>query len=361
MNKRTILSIICCIAVIYAFSQNKPKNVILMIGDGMGMAQVNTLYYLNPNSALWQFPYRGTSMTYCLSDSITDSAAGGSALSTGKKTTKGYIALNRDSTANETLMEWAIKQKMATGIVVTSAMTDATPASFYAHVPNRSQYEEIAKQFIYSNIDFAVGGYLNNFLPNKRKDKLNLIDSLEQKGYQIIYSLEDLLKATDMKTVGFLSEKKPPKAAKRGNWLAEATRQALEKLAKDPQGFVLMIEGSQIDWACHVNDYKYFKQEILDFDRAIKVVYDFAKTNQETLVVVTADHECGGMTLSPRINNLSKEKAARYLVNYVLFSSLYHTNADVPVFSFGPGADNFQGKMNNIDIHDKIIRLINNR
>lgn len=357
MNKKILLSIICCFIAIYAVSQTKPKNVILMIGDGMGRAQVNTLSFLNPNSALWQFPYRGQSMTYCLNDSITDSAAGGSALSTGKKTNKGYLAINPDGTANETLLEWASKRQMATGFVVTCGITHATPAAFYAHVSDRNAYEDIAKQFVSSNIDYAVGGYLNNFLPKKRKDKQNLIDSLEQQGYKVIYSLEDLLKTSDLKTVGILSKKNPPKAAKRRNWLATATRQALETLSKNPQGFVLMIEGSQIDWACHVNNYSYFKQEIIDFDSAIQVVYDFAKKNQETLVIVTADHETGGMSLSSDIKKLPIQKAAKYLVNYVSFSNLYHTNADVPVFSFGPGADIFSGEMNNIEIHHRIIKL----
>src|SRR5574344_2059788 len=134
MKIRTILfSIICLIISSYAYSQEKPKNINLMIGDGMGPAQVNTLRYLKAEgeSAIWKFPYRGTSMTYCLSDSITDSAAGGSALATGKKTTKGYLSINTDSTANETLLEWANQRNMATGIVVTCGLTHATPASFY--------------------------------------------------------------------------------------------------------------------------------------------------------------------------------------------------------------------------------------
>lgn len=361
MKIRTILfSIICLIISSYAYSQEKPKNIILMIGDGMGPAQVNTLRYLKAEgeSAIWKFPYRGTSMTYCLSDSITDSAAGGSALATGKKTTKGYLSINTDSTANETLLEWANQRNMATGIVVTCGLTHATPASFYAHCSDRDAYEEIAKQFTFSNIDYAVGGYLNNFLPDKRKDGLNLIDSLKQQGYTIIYSLDELLQHSDLQTIGILSKKQPPKASKRHNWLTTATQQALAALSKSEQGFVLMIEGSQIDWACHVNNYSYFKDEILDFDNAVQVVYDFAQTNKETLVIVTADHETGGMKISPDIKKLAADKAAKYLVNYVSFSKLYHTNTDVPIFSYGPGAELFTGQLNNIDIHHKIIQLL---
>lgn len=353
------------IVILYLFSflqinAQKPKNVIILIGDGMGPVQIETLKWLRADSTtnILQFPYIGYSQTYSLNDSITDSAAGGSALSTGKKTKNGYIAMNDDGSYNQTIFEWAKQYQMATGIVVSCGLTHATPACFYAHVSDRNQYESIAYQLVNSDIDFAAGGQRNHFLAEKRNDKMNIIDSLEKRNYTIINNLNNLSTCNANKIIALVSKKHPLSASKRNNMLSVCTTKALSVLSNDSNGFVLMIEGSQIDWACHINNFSYFKEEIIDFDNVVKIVYDFAKANGETLVIVTADHECGDMKLSDEIKQIDKKEAYQHVNEYASFHSINHTNINVPVFAYGPGAENFQGIMENTSIFDKIIFLL---
>lgn len=352
----TLIFTVLCFSVA---AQNAPKNVILLIGDGMGSEQVRALQYIKGGApgVMTQFPYSGWSRTYSLSDSITDSAAGGSALSTGKKTINHFVACNQDGSPNETLLEWAEKHGKATGIVVTVPITNATPADFYAHVTSRKMEEEIARQLVGSGIDFAVGGYRNYFLPEKRKDGQNLIDSLVARHYQVVTSTEEVAQLQQLPAVGLLTEKNPPKAVKRGNWTEVAVNKALQLLSSDADGFFLMIEGSQIDWACHFNNFKHLRSELLDFDRAVQLAYEYAQTHPNTLVIVTADHETGGLRINRRIDRLSPEKAQKKVRHFVRWKKFYHTNTNVPVYAFGPGAELFQGTMENTDIFSKIVRI----
>ena len=357
--KQIFATVIMATMLVASFAQQKPKNVILMIGDGMGVQHVAALNYLQEGrSTISQFPFEGRSMTYSATDTITDSAAGGSALSTGVKTPNSYIATNADGTPNETLAEWARKRGMATGIVVTCQLTDATPADFYAHVTSRKMEEEIARQLPYSNLDFVVGGYRYRFEPSKREDGLNLIDTLKDRNYQVVYTLEDLQNAPIAATVALLSDEKPAPRDVRGNWLDVALEKAFRVLETDDDGFFLMVEGSQIDWACHVNDFPYMEGEILEFDHAVAIARAYAEQHPETLVVVTADHETGGLTIGKGIEKLKPAVAAKKLGKYISWKTDYHTGADVGVYAFGPGAEQFQGRMENTDIPKKIKKLL---
>lgn len=357
--KKALFTLIITALCITAISQDGPKNVILLIGDGMGPEQVRTLQYIKGGEpgVMTQFPFSGWSRTYSLSDSITDSAAGGSALSTGKKTINHYVACNADGSANETLLEWAEKRGKATGIVVTVPITNATPADFYAHVTSRKMEEEIARQLVYSGIDFAVGGYRNYFLPNKRKDGQNLIDSLTARNYQVVGTTEEVAQLQQLPAVGLLTDKNPPRAAGRGNWTEVAVNKALQLLSTDEDGFFLMIEGSQIDWGCHANNFNYMCGELLDFDRAVKIAYEFAQSHPNTLVIVTADHETGGLHYSSNISKVSAEPSQQKVRKYAHWKKFYHTKTNVPVYAFGPRAELFQGTMENIDIHAKILQI----
>ncbi len=339
---------------------SKPKNVIILIGDGMGPVQVEVLKWLRSDSAvnMNQFPYHGFSKTYSLNDSITDSAAGGSAISTGKKTNNGYIAMNEDGTYNQTLFEWAKQYGIATGFVVSCGITHATPASFYAHVSDRNKYESIAYQLKDANIDFAAGGQRNHFLSNKRKDGLDIMDSLTKRNYTVVTELNNLDSCKSDKIIALLTKKHPSSASHRHDLLSVCTKKALTVLSNDTNGFVLMIEGSQIDWACHANNFPYFKEEIIDFDDVVKIVYDFAFENGETLVIITADHECGDMKVLDSINKIDKKEAYKKIAKYVSFHSFEHTGVNVPIYAFGPGAELFQGVMENTSIFDKIIYLL---
>lgn len=335
----------------------KPRNIILMIGDGMGQEQVHALSLLRNDSTvnMKTFPYSGISKTYSLNDSITDSAAGGSALSTGKKTCNGYLAFNQDSTANETLFEEARRYGKATGFVVSCPMTHATPASFYAHVDSRNKSEEIARQLLHAQLDFAVGGQYNHF--NSRKDGQNLLDSLKNSGYQMVYSVTDLQQLVSGKAMAILSERKPGDVNVRGDWMRTGLRKALELLSQNKNGFVLMVEGSQIDWACHANSFSHFAEEIIEFDDLVGMAKAFAEADGETLVVVTADHETGGMKVLPQADK-KREKAVKKVRKYVKFTRVIHSGVPVNVFAFGPGAEHFQGIMENTAIHDEISRLM---
>ncbi len=326
----------------------KPKNIILMIGDGMGLSQVSTaIYYKNGQPNFERFHTIGLSKTSSASDLVTDSAAGATVFSTGEKTYNGAIAVDMDTIPLPTIVEQLSKRGLATGIVATSSIQHATPASFYAHVKSRRLYEEIAIFAPNSGVDFFAGGGLQFF--NKRKDGKNLLAEMENKGYVVI---TDALPQTpsDKKELILLAEEGMPKMSEgRGDFLPNATKLALEKLSKNEKGFFLMVEGSQIDWGGHDNDADYLIQELLDFDKTLGVALDFAKQNGETLIIVTADHETGGYTLATDGKDYNKIKPS--------FSTPGHSGTMVPVFAEGPGAALFNGIYESNEIYHKMMAL----
>ena len=272
-------------------------NVILMIGDGMGTTQIYSGLTANRGSLnLEQFKVAGFSKTYSFSDYITDSAAGGTALSSGYKTYNGAIGVNSDTVPQPTILEIAEQHGLATGLVSACAVTHATPASFIAHQPSRSMYEAIAADFLKTDIDVFIGGGYDHF--TKRADNLNLVDSLKAHGYKVLTSLDQLAAAQGPKIAGLLYPEHPPKMLEgRGDMLAQSAMKAIEVLSKNPKGFFMMIEGSQIDWGGHDNNLDYVSSEMVDFDNTIGRVLEWAKADGHTLVIVTADHETGGLTI----------------------------------------------------------------
>ncbi len=329
---------------------NKPENVILLIGDGMGTSQVYAAMVANGGELFFNnFKNIGFSKTYSADNLITDSAAGGTALATGEKTYNGAIGMNKDTVSIPNIREKAEAKGMATGVVSTSVITHATPASFVAHQPDREMYEEIAEDFLKTNIDVFIGGGSMNF--NKRKDKKDLTVALKDKGYQVVSGIDEISKIKEGKLAGFTSEDHNPSKLKgRGEELPIATATAINILDNDPDGFFLMIEGSQIDWGGHDNHTGYLISEVLDFDLAIGAALEFASKNKETLVIVTADHETGGFAIEEgdiETHSLTGD-----------FSTDHHTGVMVPVYSFGPGSENFKGIMQNTDIPKKISELL---
>ncbi len=318
-----------------------------MIGDGMGVSQVYAgitanYGYLN----IEQFEDIGFSKTYSASDYITDSGAGGTAISIGYKTYNHAIGVDADSVPHKSILEYAEENGKATGLVATSAITHATPASFIAHQPSRYMYEEIAEDILKTDIEVFIGGGLNNF--NKRKDKVDFTVSLKDNGYQLVYELEELKNINSGKLAGLLYEESPPKYSEgRGDMLPESSMKAIEILNQDENGFFLMIEGSQIDWGGHDNDTEYIIDEMLDFDRVIGKVLEFAKKDGNTLIIITADHETGGMGINDGDFEEGKVKAG--------YTTGGHTGVMVPVFAYGPGSDKFRGIYENTDIFDKMM------
>ncbi len=327
-----------------------PKNIILMIGDGMGLAHVYSAMTANGGHLfLENFKNIGFSKTYSSDNYITDSAAGGTALSAGIKTYNGAIGVGPDKKPVTNIREMAEKKGLKTGLVSTSAITHATPASFIAHASSRSSYEDIAADFLKTNIDVFIGGGIKNF--EDRKDGKNLSKELKDKGYQVLYNIEDIQKIKSGKLAGFTAQEHDAPMPERGEILVPATQTAINLLSQGKKGFFLMVEGSEIDFLAHENKTPGVVLETLDFDRAIGAALKFAASNGETLIIVTADHETGGMTLNGGDYKTGKVTGK--------FTSGGHTGIAVPVYAFGPGAEQFTGFMENTDIAKKMMKLLN--
>ena len=326
-----------------------PKNIILMIGDGMGLAQVYSAMTANGGHLfLENFKNIGFSKTYSSDNYITDSAAGGTALSSGVKTYNGAIGVDRDKMPIPSIRELAEKKGLKTGLVSTSAITHATPASFLAHVSSRSSYEDIAADFLKTNIDVFIGGGVDNF--EKRKDGRNLSKELKDKGYQVLYNMQDIQKVKSGKLAGLTAPEHNKPMPERGEMLVPATQTAINLLSQSKKGFFLMVEGSEIDFLAHENKTPGVVLETLDFDRAVGVALKFAASNGETLIIVTADHETGGMTI-----NGGDYATGKVIAKY---TSGGHTGIAVPVYAFGPCAEQFTGFMENTDIAKRMIQLL---
>jgi len=331
------------------FAQKKPKNVIFLIGDGMGIAQIYSGMVANGNKlALERCTYSGFSKTYSYSNFTTDSGAGGTALACGVKTNNGMIGMGPDSVAVESILELADRNDKSTGIVVACAVTHATPASYIAHQINRGMYEEIAADYMKTDIDVFIGGGRKYF--EDRTDDRNLTTELKAKNYQVAYTLDEVKAVKSGKLAGLLYDDHNPGMPERGTMLPDATMAAIDILDNNSKGFFLMVEGSQIDWAGHDNNSEQVVKEMLDFDQTIGRVLDYAQKNENTLVIITADHETGGLTILDGKFGSDKMKT--------VFTTKSHSGVPVPVFAFGPGAENFSGFMENISFKGKIENLL---
>lgn len=330
--------------------KNRPENIILMIGDGMGLTHIHAGLTVNRGQLnLLRFKCIGFSKTYSASDYVTDSGAGGTALATGKKTYNGAIGVDKDTATIRTILEYAEDEGMSTGLVSTSAVTHATPASFIAHNKDRNDYEGIATDFLKTDIDVFIGGGRDNFAA--RKDNQNLLINLKNKGYQVVFALDSIKNVKQGKLAGLTAPiHNLSKAEGRGEMLPAATQTALNILINNKKGFFLMIEGSQIDWASHSNNGTNVAKEVIDFDEAVGVALDFAKKHPKTLVIVTSDHETGGLVI------LDGDYSAGTIRTN--FATSDHTGVMVPVFACGPGAEFFQGIQENTDIFLKMMQLL---
>ncbi len=330
-----------------------PRNVILIVGDGMGVPQVyaSVVAERENNSAFLRFPYSGFSRTYSLNKYRTDSAAGGTALTTGKKVDNYHVNWAPDSTRHRTIFDDAVAVGMSTGFVVTSSVLDATPASTYGHAPYRKMFDTLSLQMAQCDHTVMIGGGRKYFFPQNRKDGYAPLDTLRRRGYTVTYDYDSTLAFAGDKLVSLLYEGDPLTAPSRGDVLRQTAVKAISMLDRNPKGFAMMIEGSQIDWACHNNDSAYMRAELADFELMLHAVLDFAERDGQTLVVVTADHETGGLTLPD--GDIGKGlNTPRYLWGS-------HTGCMVPVFAYGPGAEYFSGIHENTDIPTIIRWLLN--
>jgi alkaline phosphatase len=327
-----------------------PKNIILMIGDGMGTSQVYaTLTAKHGKLEMARCRHIGFVKTDAADDYITDSAAGATAFATGSKTNNGVIAMDPYGDTLNTILEYAEYSGLGTGLVATSKITHATPAGFIAHNESRDNYEEIAEDFLLTDVDVILGGGLNNF--NHRNDGQDLLDKLRLKNYQLVFDTAEMSGIDQGKIFGLLWEDHPPKWTEgRDNFLEKASLKAIELLLAHEKGFFLLVEGSQIDWGGHDNDSEYLVSESVDFDNVVGKVLDFAEENGETLVIITADHETGGYSIN------GGDIASGEVVG--AFTTDEHSSTMVPLFAFGPGAENFTGIIDNTEIYYKMMNLL---
>ncbi len=328
----------------------KPKNIILLIGDGMGLSQITAGMYANGNHLhLERFKTIGLIKVHASNNLITDSAAGATAFASGVKTYNGAIGLNPDKEPVKNIVEIAEENGLATGLVSSSSITHATPASFIAHQNKRNMMEEIAADFLKTDLDLLIGGGQKHF--ESREDKRNISKELEKKGYQVRSFMDVELDAIELEPkknlVYFTASGHPLTVEQDRDYMPFATDFAINFLKpRSNNGFFLMIEGAQIDWGGHNNDSEYIINEMLDFNDVIGKVMDFAEADGNTLVIVTADHETGGYSLN----------YGSTMDNFVTgFTTDYHTATMIPVFAYGPGSEAFAGIYDNTYIFHKMV------
>jgi alkaline phosphatase len=332
----------------HKFKSKKPKNIILLIGDGMGVNQVFAGITANGGKLfLDNFKHIGFAKTHSSDNFITDSAAGGTAISTGKKTYNGAIGVDVDKNPVKTILEESEENGLVTGLVSSSAITHATPASFIAHQASRSSYEDIAADFLKTDIDVFIGGGYDHF--TKREDGRNLVNELKAKGYTVEQDMAVIKDINSGKLAGLVAPEHPGRVAERKDMLPVATQTAINILSAGKKGFFLMVEGSQIDWGGHAKSTVHVVEDMLDFDKAVGKALEFAASNKKTLVIVTSDHETGGMTVLGGSYETGRVRGE--------FTTGDHSPVMVPVFAYGPGAENFTGIMDNTDIHKKMIEI----
>lgn len=343
-------------------TSKKPLNVILMIGDGMGLAQVSTAFYFGKDAPNFeQFKEIGFIKTQSTSHTITDSAAGATAFATGEKTYKRAIGVSKDSLPIPTIIETLQQKGYQSGLVSLTPITHATPGAFYAHVKDRDSHEEIALDLIDANIDFFAGGGLKYL--KRRKDKKDLYAALLAKNYQL--DSVALSPYNIHKRNGYLlaNDGLPSKLEGRKSFFQDATQLGLDYLTEKEKPFFLMIEGSYIDWGGHAMDAELLKQEVLDFDKTLGVVLNYIKKHPNTLLVVTADHETGGVSIGKSyvIDEATGEKQEEVTNVSINFNNDQHSGTLIPVFAKGPGAPLFKGIYENNEIYHKILKAIHNK
>ena len=367
--------------------QQKPKNVIYLIGDGMGFGAVSSLLLSEDGQTAFEMsPVIGLNETQSANNNVTDSPAGGTALATGTRTCNGFLGVDPDTVQLTSILKKAQAMGKKTGIVVNTTLTEATPGAFYAGVPSRSMSYKIAEQFTQSNVDIAIGAGLSAFI--NRPDSVDMTAILIEKGYNVYLDWKSVLNTQSEKFVGILEmsdvhrrNKSSNKtagaaegaevclaaklAAEAGNldttrfseptvYLEKASVKALELLSKNaPEGFFLMIESAIIDGYGHNNDSEGMIEEMKEFNGLLKALVAYVNAHPETLLVVTADHETGGTNVGYKSHTVNQPEGLT-----MTFSTKGHSGTVVPIFAYGAGAEKFQGIFKNMEIPGIIENLM---
>ena len=323
-------------------------NIILLIGDGNGLAQISAAMYGNGNDlTLTQLKNIGLLKTQSKDDFTTDSAAAGTALASGNKVKNRSVGALPDGSPAKNLPEVLDSHGFVTGIVTTDNLTGATPAAFYAHRTERDLTKEIASDLVKSPLNLFIGGGKDDFTKFEQDETINL----KKAGFELSSSLEKLGKSKSEKVGFFASQNELPKVMNgREGYLSTATKAGLQFLASKNKPFFLMVEGAFIDSGGHINDSQTVIEEGIDFDQAIAEALKFADQNGKTLVIITADHETGGVTLPQ--GNIKEQKVE------LEFTTEDHTAIMVPIFAYGPMSNNFRGVYENSEVFQKIKEVL---
>lgn len=334
-----------------------PRNLIYMIGDGMGLSHVAMMLIEGgyEESSFDRMENIALITTYSANNRVTDSAAAGTALATGHKTNNGMLGVTPDGEAVESILAKAARQGRHCGVVVTCDIQHATPGAFYAHVESRADYATISRQLAESSLEVAIGGGREGMSGANE-------ERLKERGYRVVHTLEEMQEVDKGLLMGFLAEGHLPSKVKgREEYLPLATEKALEILTRNSEakgrkdrGFMLMVEASQIDMESHGNNAEGILAETRDFERAIAVAMRYVDAHPETLLVVTADHETGGLTMpSGNSDFTSSESGIEYR-----FSTGSHTGIPVPVYLYGCGAECINGLMDNTELSRRLMELM---
>jgi alkaline phosphatase len=330
----------------------RPKNIILLVGDGMGAGalQLTSLHQHQVDGALvlQRFPVAGYCTTNSLPDKVTDSAAAATALATGHKTDNGSIGLTPDNRRLTPFTELAQRAGRRIGLITSDALTGATPAGFYAHVDTRGSYQGVADDAARCGYDILIGNanargwFLPKAAGGQRADQRDVIAEMTAGGYQVCESPDAFAALpAGRRALGFMAKG----TLDSETCLAQLTETALGRLSQGDQGFFLMVECAITDGGGHGNNPDLTVRGTLQVDWAARAAAEYARRHGDTLVIVTADHETGG---------LSALRNDRLRITYATTS---HTGAPVPVFAYGPGAERFGGKLDNTDIARRISQL----
>lgn len=335
----TLLALACSLS---ALAQDRPKHVVLVIGDGMGLTQMTAARVFQGRPLFLETAQAVGLQSTWSTTLVTDSAAGATAMACGVKTDNGMIGQTPDGQPCTTLMEEAIAQGRSTGIVVTSRVTHATPASFVAHVASRKDEPSIAEQMVKVPLDVLIGGGRDMFAD--RQDGQDLLSVWRKAKVTVYDGPADFLARHRRGRAVVFTAQASPKPVNTRDATAPLARRAFDLLDDDPEGALLLVEGSQIDWGGHGNRLDYVIAEMLDLDATVKALVEAA--GPDTLVVVTADHETGGLAiLDGRISGGMPRGQ---------FTTDHHSAVHVPVYAWGPGAAAFTGVYDNTVLHTKL-------
>ncbi len=330
----------------------KSRNIILFIGDGMGVTQWYAgMAVKKEQMNIEKFSNSGFSKTYSTSHFSADGASAGTAMASGVKTYNGAVGLGNDTLPVKTILEYAKEKGIATGIVTANTLMEGSISPFVAHEKSRMLTENIAAAYVENEIDVFIGGGSKFF--TERKDKRNLVDELKQKGYQVVFSINEIRKIRQGRLAGFTSaDNNPTLSEGRGTMFPDAVETAINILSKIRKGFILVVENSFPDRASHLEDGELVALETIDLDNAVGKALDFALKDGNTVVIVTAGQEASGMSIAEGsiTDGTIKPKWTE--------PGMIHTGVMVPVFAFGPGSEVFSGIQENTAIFHKMMALM---